>query len=100
MENTDNAQTTPQAEPRSDTAVGSNPLLACPFCGGEYLELRRFQSDPRYGRVHCLRCTASGPLEDVTEVIEWNHRHANGRTEARAQSALPPVRGSALRKDK
>ena len=28
MENTDNAQATPQAEPRSDTAVGSNPLLA------------------------------------------------------------------------
>jgi hypothetical protein len=28
MENTENVQATPQAEPRSDTAVGSNPLLA------------------------------------------------------------------------
>jgi hypothetical protein len=28
MENTENVQATPQAEPHSDTAVGSNPLLS------------------------------------------------------------------------
>ena len=31
MENAENVQATPQAEPRSDTAVGSNPLLV-PTC--------------------------------------------------------------------
>lgn len=53
----------------------SKPLTACPFCGGKKLEMRNFSSDRRYGRVHCLQCTASGPIERHSdEVLEWNSR--------------------------
>jgi hypothetical protein len=74
MENTENVQATPQAEPRSDTAVGSNPLLdgdatkpkpwehngtdeiVCPYCGYEHGDSWEFAERASAGECDCDGC--------------------------------------------
>ena len=88
MENTENVQAAPQDEPRSDTAVGSNPLLACPSCGFAHPKLmkkerRRKDMDTKIWRdaseysVKCPMCLMqAGPVEmdAVWPVKCWNTR--------------------------
>jgi hypothetical protein len=76
MENTENVQATPQAEPRSDTAVGSNPLFGTPRTDAADRACRKFDGEDYY----------PGKLRDLCRQLE---RELNDMKKKALSQAMP-----------
>lgn len=56
--------------------MGEVELKPCPFCGGEVIDVLRFQQ--KLIKIRCWNCTASVSGKNEKEAIEkWNTRGDN-----------------------